>query len=106
MCSFRMRSSRRRWCGSRKRRHRVDHVVEFTYGGTLAQPAITKDIPAAVLRESPKWTHYPRASVGPRSKQSGLKLADLFKIQRGIATGANDFFILSPDQIAEQQSTA
>ena len=81
----------------------VDHVVEFTYGGTLAQPAITKNIPTAVLRESPKWTKYPRASNRPRSKQSGLKLVDLFKIQRGIATGANDFFILSPDQIAEHQ---
>lgn len=81
----------------------TDRVIEFTYGGTLAQPASTKDIPAAVLRESSKWTHYPRASIGPRSKPSGLKLADLFKIQRGIATGANDFFILSPDQIAERQ---
>ena len=77
----------------------TDHVVEFTYGGTLAQPAITKDIPAAVLRETVKWTNYPRASIVPPD-QSSLKLADLFKIQRGIATGANDFFILSPDQIA------
>ena len=80
----------------------LDHVVTFTYGGTLAQPALTKEIPAAVLRESPKWTHFPHAAIGPRSSRSGLKLADLFKIQRGIATGANDFFILSPDQIAEQ----
>ncbi len=79
----------------------VNHVVAFTYGGTLAQPAITKDIPATVLRESPKWTQYPRASIEPRPGLAGLKLADLFKIQRGIATGANDFFILSPDQIAE-----
>ncbi len=81
----------------------VDHAVEFTYGGTLAQPAIAKNIPAAVLRASSKWTQYPRASVGIRENQSGMKLADLFKIQRGIATGANDFFILSSEQIAEHQ---
>jgi predicted RNA methylase len=78
----------------------ADHAVEFTYGGTLAQPALTKDIPVAVLRETAKWTKYPRAPIGPPPDRSSVKLADLFKIQRGIATGANGFFILSSDQIA------
>ncbi len=31
----------------------------------------------------------------------GVKLSDLFTIKRGIATGANKFFILTPEQIAE-----
>ncbi len=53
----------------------LEHVVEFSYGGTLAQPAIAKDIPATVLRESPKWTKYPRASIRPRSTSSSLKLS-------------------------------
>lgn len=77
----------------------ADHTVEFTYGGTLTEPVVTKTIPTSVLRETTKWTKYPLASIKTRSNQSGLKLADLFKIQRGIATGANQFFILTPDQI-------
>jgi adenine-specific DNA-methyltransferase len=74
------------------------HTVEFTYGGTLAQPALTKNIPTEALRETVKWTKYPHAPFVPPD-QSSVKLADLFKIQRGLATGANDFFILSRDQI-------
>jgi hypothetical protein len=75
------------------------HTVEFTYGGTLAQPVLTKNIPTEALREMVKWTKYPHAPILPPD-QSSVKLADLFKIQRGLATGANDFFILSRDQIA------
>jgi predicted RNA methylase len=78
----------------------ADHVVKFTYGGTLAQPGVMKDLPGTVLRGTAKWTKYPRASIEPQPDRWSVKLADLFKIQRGIATGANDFFILSLDQIA------
>lgn len=78
----------------------ADCRVEFTYGGTLTRPAVTKSIAAEVLRQSPKWTKYPLAEEDTRPRQSGLRLSDLFKIQRGIATGANHFFMLSPDQVA------
>jgi hypothetical protein len=78
----------------------VDHRVEFTYGGTLTHPTVTKLISAEVLRRSPKWTKYPLAAEDAAPRQAGLKLNDLFKIQRGLATGANHFFILSPDQVA------
>lgn len=81
----------------------ADYEVEFTYGGTLSQPTVSKPIAASVLRETIKWTKYPLASVHAVSARQGLKLSDLFKIQRGIATGANDFFILTPEQIAEHR---
>ncbi len=84
----------------------ADHTVEFTYGGTLIQPTITKCIPVSVLRQTTKWTKYPLAPVDSRSNPVGLKLSDLFKIQRGIATGANDFFILTPDQVVEHHLPA
>ncbi len=79
----------------------ADYEVEFTYGGTLLQPKVSKPIAASALQQTSKWTKYPRASVHTASSQARLKLSDLFKIQRGIATGANDFFILTPEQIAE-----
>jgi hypothetical protein len=78
----------------------TDHKVEFTYGGTLTRPVVTKLISTDVLRRSPKWTKYPLASEDVATQQVGLRLSDLFKIQRGIATGANSFFMLTPDQVA------
>jgi hypothetical protein len=83
-----------------------DHVVEFTYGGTLTKPNISGFISAETLRGAAKWTKFPRSSsdAGPDYKQ--LKLSDLFKIQRGLVTGSNEFFILTPDQIARHQIPA
>jgi predicted RNA methylase len=82
------------------------HTIEFTYGGTLARPAVTKSISVADLRRTGKWTKYPLASVDSALRGADLRLSDLFKIQRGIATGANDFFILTPDQVAEHHLPA
>jgi hypothetical protein len=76
--------------------------VEFTYGGTLTEPAITKQIPAVDLRGSTKWTQYPRQDVA-RRERDGYKLSDLFIIKRGLATDANEFFMLSPEQVAERE---
>lgn len=77
-----------------------DHRIEFSYGGTLLQPTVRKLIAAEPLRQSPKWTKYPLAAEDAAPFRSGIKLSDLFKIQRGIATGANHFFMLSPNQVA------
>ncbi|CAG0927965.1 hypothetical protein TFLX_00732 [Thermoflexales bacterium] len=62
-----------------------------------------KSIAASVLQQTAKWTKYPRATAHAASNQTSFKLSDLFKIQRGIATGANDFFILTPEQIVEHR---
>jgi hypothetical protein len=45
------------------------------------------------LRESNKWTQFP-ANPSIR-KTDDLKLGDIFTIKRGLATGSNDFFILT-----------
>jgi hypothetical protein len=84
----------------RKRRPRPGHTVEFTYGGTHAIPAHTRTVPASVLYSEAKWTRFPVDDV--RAVNDGLKLADFFKIQRGIATGNNQFFIMTRDQIEER----
>jgi hypothetical protein len=42
-------------------------------------------------------------SSSTHSAQKGLKLSDLFTIKRGLATGANQFFILTPEQVSDYQ---
>jgi hypothetical protein len=49
------------------------------------------------LRQARKWTVYPAHARNDRhtlSDGTGPTLADLFKVQRGIATGDNKFFVL------------
>ncbi len=72
------------------------HSVEFTLGGTIADPHAKERIPLETLRISRKWTVHPSHARNDRrvSEAVGLTLADLFRIQRGIATGRNKFFVL------------
>lgn len=78
----------------RKDRPPHEHSVEFSYGGTLCAPDTTVTVPVDLLRKTPKWTRFPRHASGGISDSIPLRLSDLFKIQRGIATGANEFFVL------------
>ena len=73
------------------------HDVEFTFGGSIQKPHARDSIPLEQLRESRKWTVYPSHARNDRRTSSGgdgATLGDLFRIQRGIATGSNKFFIL------------
>ncbi len=81
----------------------ASQAVEFTYGGTLRDPDSSAAIPAPLLRSAPKWTKFPMATAEPSPRTNQVKLKDLFDIRRGLATGANDFFLLTPEQIAEHQ---
>ncbi|MDP9175465.1 MAG: SAM-dependent methyltransferase [Planctomycetota bacterium] len=76
----------------------VGYSVEFSFGGTLDHPQASDSISLHQLRESRKWTVYPSHAKNDRhtlSAGNGPTLADLFRIQRGIATGGNKFFVLS-----------
>jgi predicted RNA methylase len=81
----------------RKTRPPAGHFVEFTLGGTLAEPAVHDHIPVERLRASRKWTIYPNHVKNDRytlGEDKGPTLGDFFRIQRGIATGCNKFFVL------------
>lgn len=96
------------------------HEVEFTYGGTLLAPLISRSVPLQELNSSCKWSIY----LGDVSVDKGntdivnnrqvltlnevdcnlvdsrdYVLSDLFEIKRGVATGANKFFILAKEQV-------
>lgn len=73
------------------------HAVEFTFGGSLRTPHASNLISREQLRKSRKWTVYPSHAKNDRhtlGDSNGPALGDLFRIQRGIATGCNKFFIL------------
>lgn len=74
-----------------------NHAVKFTYGGSLAKPDCEKMVNVKILANEKKWTRFPL--LGERVKTTSLKLKDFFTIKRGIATGDNDFFILSKSEI-------
>lgn len=76
----------------------ADHEVKFTFGGTLFEPRKARLVSARALAHEPKWSRFPVADV--RSRQDIPILSDFFQIKRGIATGDNNFFILSEEEIA------
>lgn len=77
------------------------HRARFSFAGTIDAPRIEAFIPLDALRRSRKWTQFPATTeVAERAE---LTLGDIFSIKRGLATGANKFFILNQDQVAEWQ---
>jgi adenine-specific DNA-methyltransferase len=89
-----------------KRNPPPDHAVEFTYGGTLLQPATSERIPVERLKQFPKWPRLPVISCNQISDYLPMRLGDFFKIKRGIATGANSFFVLTQERAAKLQIPA
>lgn len=76
-----------------------DHVVKFSFGGTLLKPNIVRAISTTVLAAEAKWSRFPVADI--RIKSSEATLSDFFKVKRGLATGDNSFFILPEEKIKE-----
>lgn len=77
-----------------------DHLADFTYGGSLLSPKTTSRFGLAELRATKKWTQLPLNGAA-RRQQAAWTLGDLFTVKRGVATGSNEFFILSESK-AEQ----
>lgn len=74
-----------------------NHEAAFTFGGTMTEPLASESIALAQLRVARKWTTYPRHATNDRhasADSGGVMLSDFFRIQRGIATGSNSFFVL------------
>ncbi|GCE90261.1 adenine-specific DNA methylase [Komagataeibacter diospyri] len=85
----------------RKAQPPKDHKVKFSFGGTLAKPANSRQVSVRELATEPKWTRFPVLDV--RTQYTGVVVSDFFKIRRGIATGDNSFFILTEDEIERRR---
>lgn len=79
--------------------------VAFTYGGTIKEPEKRCVLSIDSLRNMRKWNHLSdivRSSKPDATDKSVTsKLSDFFHVRRGLVTGANKFFLLSPTQISE-----
>jgi hypothetical protein len=70
-----------------------DHPARFSFGGPIEHPQKEATVPVETLRSSRKWTQFPGGAAA--SGTGELTLGDIFSIKRGLATGANSFFILT-----------
>lgn len=77
-----------------------NHEVKFTFGGTLLEPKITRDVSTTALKHEKKWTRFPILDI--RSPSDNPTLSDFFQIKRGLATGDNSYFILSEEEIVSR----
>lgn len=71
----------------------AQHAVVASMGGSLLAPSTEAEFPASQLARAPKWT--PLLKGRAAAPIGRPRLSDFFKIKRGIATGANKFFIMS-----------
>lgn len=78
-----------------------NHSVVFTFGGTLFRPKVSRSVLAHALAHEAKWTRFPVADI--RTKTGHPTISDFFEIKRGLATGNNEFFILSEEEIASRK---
>ena len=77
------------------------HQVHFTYGGTLAHPAVARTVSVGDLRNVRKWTSLPHKETNGCTK-AGRTLGELFSIKRGLATGSNSFFVLTAKEAKDR----
>ncbi len=74
---------------------------EMSFGGNYLEPALVKTVPASELRSLGKWT-MPHFGV-EAAPADALRLKDLFSVRRGIATGANDYFLIDQETAAKYE---
>lgn len=75
--------------------------IEFTYGGTLLAPTSRQQKTIEQLQGCSKWSLFANGRQQSNDRENVgdvLTLGDLFHIQRGIATGANSFFVMTRDE--------
>ncbi|MND42255.1 Modification methylase Eco57IB [compost metagenome] len=77
-----------------------NHHINFTFGESISDPGISKKVSSDDLLVENKWSRFPQNEI--RKDNGEPKLKDYFRISRGIATGENNFFILSHDEIIER----
>ncbi len=68
------------------------HQVSMSLGGPITRPAASESVSLAALRTARKWTAL--AERLATDSEALHTLGDFFSIKRGLATGANAFFIL------------
>jgi len=74
------------------------YTFEYTFGGTLEEPSRTETVPSDDPSLLGKWNFNGQSSS---DDADAVSFGDLFDIKRGIATGANGFFIIDDSSVKE-----
>lgn len=83
----------------------IGNKAILTVGGSLLSPKRRIEVPLAELGKEDKWTKLPRKQKMVKSDLE-LTFGNLFSTRRGIATGANNFFIMTREQARERELPA
>jgi hypothetical protein len=86
----------------RRRKPSDNDEVVVSHGGHISAPHHSRKIAVAALRGNPKWSRIFNEGESLKAPSSENPLSLLFTIKRGIATGANNFFILPRREFAER----
>src|SRR5258708_3072535 len=70
------------------------HAVKFSFGGSLLHPKHEEKVALSRLRDERKWSGFGHPNQSPLEREAVCTLASLFTVKRGIATGADDFFVM------------
>ena len=83
----------------RKRRPIESDTVQVSSGSSALTPDRTRKVDVGLMRQNQKWRYLSDFSVQEQQAPEQVLLQDLFKVRRGIATGANNSFVLSRAQV-------
>ena len=76
---------------------------ECTFGESITKPKFARSVKYTDLVATKKWTGvFSQRSVVEKAGES-IRLADMFRVSRGIATGSNSYFILTEDKIRKHK---
>lgn len=81
-----------------------DHEAGFSVGGKIDKPRDEYEVTRQWLKANDKWTRKPskrRQITEPG--QNELMFGDLFRTRRGLATGANSYFILTKKEAEKRR---
>ncbi len=79
------------------------HTVRFSWGEDLLSPSGERVVSHSELHSNTRWSQITKPNFVTTHQAHDIQLQDLFSIKRGIATGANDYFILNQDRVNELQ---
>lgn len=89
----------------RKRMPRRQHQVRVTTGDKISSPRSSIRISVGELRERRRWEPSGLAEPVRIESSTNLRIGDVFRVRRGIATGANSVFVLSSEAVAEMSGS-
>jgi adenine-specific DNA-methyltransferase len=79
------------------RQPRPSDLTEFSHGGGVMDPRKQAIVTTKSLLPRQKWLSYFQGASRPHAGGCSV-ISDFFQVRRGIATGANSFFIVPKDQ--------